>query len=82
MLFQSAPLVGEGRKVNTLFIASCVRLFQSAPLVGEGRKASYKDSLIDKFKFQSAPLVGEGRKRTSERWLLIPNCVSIRAPRG
>ena len=36
--FQSAPLVGEGRKMDTTAATAAKLPFQSAPLVGEGRK--------------------------------------------
>ena len=80
-MFQSAPLVGEGRKPCALVAVHAGESFQSAPLVGEGRKDSFCTRSAKLDRFQSAPLVGEGRKVAVDVGS-VEIIVSIRAPRG
>ena len=60
-MFQSAPLVAEGRCRASSTYRRASFLFQSAPLVAEGRCKRSPAHRCIATQFQSAPLVAEGR---------------------
>ena len=60
-LFQSAPVIADGRAGARLIFGVCLGLFQSAPVIADGRAPSPPCFAPPRTLFQSAPVIADGR---------------------
>ena len=78
-MFQSTPLIAEGRCQSAQAWAHYVLTFQSTPLIAEGRCFAREGRERLPIKFQSTPLIAEGRCSGSSSYE-VESDVSIHAP--
>ena len=62
-VFQSAPVITDGRSKVPLYIINTTILFQSAPVITDGRSHAEETHKAIIYKFQSAPVITDGRSK-------------------
>ena len=79
ILFQSAPVIADGRALSSYAPTMSPLLFQSAPVIADGRAHGLENLSSQVQEFQSAPVIADGRAPPLFDALLPDLAVSIRA---
>ncbi len=60
-MFQSAPVIADGRTLEPAVADGDRELFQSAPVIADGRTLPHSGRNCNDPMFQSAPVIADGR---------------------